>query len=675
MGEEYITNIDYAADGSSSAGSDSDLHREEVQSQTDDGETMEASAEDELSDSEYAELIGEEVPAEEDATQSDEPEDAALPLFEHVQESRKNLRKKRKSKEILATNQQGDEDKPEKRKFTIHHPGTAIRDLERGGRSFAHAVRSFSFGQETAEKAGEQNLRKYLGVSVDVADLLAVFGGRATADIQKIRSRHLSEGAVNAEQAIKAGKLKQEDLMLPARELKEKIRKAGLKPDESWGIVKHRRDIHDALVTKKVLLRVKDESPDQKHVFARTKVLGRNVIGISSYESRKQVGILTSDSGKFYNDFKYNAWTRNMIRTYFATQSDPMLQKLNPAGMSVRELKSLLARPEHYHLKPEQVSVLRVLIMGKRAQKARAMDKYLTGAGGAFRSVKALARRGVRLFERVDDVSTEGYRRLVTIYHGIRTVKPMAKLAGTAGISSVRLVENLPPVAYVRHQAARQIRKGTKAEASVAAAHSRKAGNNLTRAVQTVRRNSGGRVKTVADISRGIKAAVKAAAKGSGTVRSAALNGMRSAGTAPLIKTAGSTVKSIGKTTGSLQRGFRKVRKSRAARTIGFIGRRIRDAGYVVTAPARITLSSLAHVRAAVRKVIAVLFAVVFAVLLIFLLLIMFSAFITTVGNSTGEIIGGVVTDDSLSEHIRHLNERNMQKFQDAVSLAIVVLS
>ena len=73
MGEEYITNIDYAADGSSSAGSDSDLHREEVQSQTDDGETMEASAEDELSDSEYAELIGEEVPAEEDATQSDEP--------------------------------------------------------------------------------------------------------------------------------------------------------------------------------------------------------------------------------------------------------------------------------------------------------------------------------------------------------------------------------------------------------------------------------------------------------------------------------------------------------------------------------------------------------------------------------------------------------------------------
>ena len=224
------------------------------------------------------------------------------------------------------------------RKFSMHRPTTIIRDMERGGRSFHRAVRSFASGQDTAEQTGERNLRKYLGAAGDVTDLLAVLGGRATADIQKARSRSFAESAVNMERAMESGKLKQSDLLLSREELKEKIRKTGLKPYESWGIVKNCHAIHDALVTKEVLLKLKDESPDQKHVFARTKVLGRNVIGVSAYESKKQVGLLTSDTGKFYNDYKFSAWTRNMIRTWFASQPDPMLRKLNPAGMSIREI-------------------------------------------------------------------------------------------------------------------------------------------------------------------------------------------------------------------------------------------------------------------------------------------------------------------------------------------------
>ena len=343
-----------------------------------------------------------------------------------------------------------------------------------------------------------------------------------------------------------------------------------------------------------------------------------------------------------------------------------MLKELNPAGMSIREIRSLIAGAKRYQLSSEQLSVLRFLLMGKKAQKNRMMDRYLSGAGGAFRAARALGRKGVRLFERVDDVSVEGYRKLRTIYHGVRTVKPMIKLAGTTGVFAVRTIGNLPPVAYVRHQAARQIRRSVKAISSVPALHGGSTGRTTRTGITNLREKAAGRVKTAADAA----GSVKSAAGADKLIRQAAQSGMSAAGTAPLLKTAGSTVKSIGDTAQNIKRKVRRVRRSRPVRVAGFVGGRIRDGAYLVTAPARVILGGFAHIREAIRKVLAAILAVLFAVLLIFLLLIMFSAFITTLGNSTGEIIGGVVTDESLAEHIRHLNERNAQRFQEAVQIA-----
>ena len=125
-----------------------------------------------------------------------------------------------------------------KRRFSLHRPTTIIRDMERGGRSFSHALQSFASGQDTAEQAGERSLRKYLRGAVDVVNLLAVLGGKATADIQKEQSRAFREAAINMERALENGKLKQSDLLLSKKELREKIRRSGLKPYESMGIVK-----------------------------------------------------------------------------------------------------------------------------------------------------------------------------------------------------------------------------------------------------------------------------------------------------------------------------------------------------------------------------------------------------------------------------------------------------
>lgn len=551
-----------------------------------------------------------------------------------------------------------------KRRFSLHRPTTIIRDMERGGRSFSHALRSFTSGQDTAEQAGERSLRKYLGGAVDVVDLLAVLGGKATADIQKEHSRAFREGAKNMERALESGKLKQSDLLLSKKELREKIRRSGLKPYESMGIVKNRSAIHDALVTKEVLLKLKDAYSDQKYVFARTKVLGRNVIGISAHESRKQVGILTSDTGKFYNDYKYNAWTANMIRAYFAAQPDPLFKKLNPVSMRTREIKALIANAEHYHLSAEQVSVLRVLLMGRKAQKNRAMNRYLSGPGGIFRSVKALGRKGVRLFERMDDVSAEGYRKLATIYHGVRTVKPMVKLAGTAGITAVQTVGNLPPVAYARHQAARQIRRGVRALSSAAAVQWKRAGIAVRSNASSLRKSPGGRVRTEE------KAAVKGTAGVGGLFNQTAKGSMSSVGTAPFLKTVGDAVKTIDSAKKSAQKGFRRIRCSRPVRVAGYVGGRLQQGAYLVTMPVRAALSGIAHIREGIRKILAAVLVMIFAVLLIFILLLLFAAFITTIGNSTGEIIGGMVTDEELAEHIRHLNDRNEQRFREAVRIA-----
>ena len=159
-------------------------------------------------------------------------------------------------------------------------------------------------------------------------------------------------------------------------------------------------------------------------------------------------------------------------------------------------------------------------------------------------------------------------------------------------------------------------------------------------------------------------------AKAEKTVRATAQAGMQSAGTAPILRTAGATVKSIGTVPATVKKGIRRIKRSRPARIAGFIGGRLRDGAYLVTGPVRAALSGIAHISMAIHKVLAAVMAIIFAVLIIFILLLLFSAFITTLGNATGEIIEGVVTDEDLAEHICHLNERNMERFEEAVTLA-----
>ena len=541
-------------------------------------------------------------------------------------------------------------------------PTNFLRDMSRGGSASARAARSYLSGHDTAEQNGERNLRRYGVVLSDTAEVLAAAGGKAEAKQQQFASRQFTEGAVNAEKAIAAGILRREDLLLSKKALREKLKGNRI---EQWGIVKNRKAIYDALVVKEELIRLKDTSPDPKHIFARTKVAGRNVIGISRQESKKQVRILTSDQGRFFNDFKYGAWTQNMIAVYFSKHEDPMLRKINPARMRITELKRLLAQTDRYRLKPTDIAMIRTLIRGKSAMRHRQADRF-SGLTGSFRTVRAITRRGVRYLEQTDDATAEGYRKLTTVYQGIRTIKPAVHLVGTIGVKTAGAVWHLPPVSSARHIVMKPVQKGTEIAVNTAKA----AGQSAVNTVRTItaRQIAGAQTGEVV-ASMATKELVHTTGASGAGVKTIPVKG--AIGTAQKASRIGR--KALGthekRKTGRLSRRMKRLKQNRVIRYTAFIRRRTGSVIHIATAPVRLPLIAFSKLYYGIRKIIASILVLLFAAILLFMLFIMFSAFITSVGNATGEIIEKVVTDDDLAAHIRHLNERNLAKFQEAVDI------
>ena len=79
----------------------------------------------------------------------------------------------------------------------------------------------------------------------------------------------------------------------------------------------------------------------------------------------------------------------------------------------------------------------------------------------------------------------------------------------------------------------------------------------------------------------------------------------------------------------------------------------------------------LARIKKLFRKIAFFFGIIAFLIIVIFMLLMAFAALLTASGNAAGELIYGVITDEEIGEHIKMLNEKGKEKYEEAISIAL----
>ena len=534
-----------------------------------------------------------------------------------------------KSKTITNTEKTSEykEDEVNQRQFVKHYKGKLIEELAPAGRAAINFISDSTTDTQSMEAQGYQQLQQ-IGKHIII---LGDFGAAAGASMAEDNARFLKDGAGNAEKLISSGKLTQQDLTLSKSELNAVLKENGVSFSERWGVASNRDMIHDMMVTKETFQNMRDNNADSNHMFSK--------IG---FENKQMNKIL--DSNSFYNTFSNAERFNTYAQQYFATSSNKLLSKFNPAAMSSEDLKKLIKNPELYQISSQDISILNTLYNAKNNSKIKALGNKFRGVHGIFTGGKNVLRHFTTDLRGLDcDVNT-GITQYQRIYNAGKATFSVLKLSAVTNVKVIKLIGKIPPIKAFNNWSGYKVRKG----------------------VNTVKGITKKSMKGIGSYVRQSKAM-----RFTSSVKKRAVKSITDSS---LVKT---TKDAVHLATGTVKTASSVIANTKAARIAVKVGKKTafgaKVTGHVVNkalAPIRAISSGISKIEKWFKKLWKYLLAACAVLLLAVILVIVVAALI----QSSGTVIEGALytssTDEDIKDHMETLKGYDTDKYQKAMNLA-----
>lgn len=244
------------------------------------------------------------------------------------------------------------------RTFKREH-GQFIKEYCRAGEIIEQtALRSADADDSALEAA-----KKAVYTTSELAEYICASGARNIYEMTLWRATKAAEACVDAEKLIQNGTITLEDMKQPGI-VKNKLHTAGVKETTVKNIVRNQEQIRDVLQTKQVLY----------DFAAASGKMDRSIVEFINSKDIFQHELFSGDFQK-------------AVGIYFRESKNEVLKKVNPAGMTPREIRKLLNNAEKYGLTTQDSSVLKVLHQNKTAAHTKRITRYAYGVRGRIREV------------------------------------------------------------------------------------------------------------------------------------------------------------------------------------------------------------------------------------------------------------------------------------------------
>ncbi|WP_026659372.1 C40 family peptidase [Butyrivibrio sp. AC2005] len=453
------------------------------------------------------------------------------------------------------------------------------------------------------------------------------------------------------------------------KELEEELKQCGVSNENAAFIVSHGHEVRDYLKAKKVLKLYLDKQTDKKHAFAKTKVKGKSVKGLSRIESSRQRKLLESDNKVFFDKHGKSALTKNMIRVYFRDHDDEIFRRINPAFLSQQDLKRFIKGIESgkIHVKKEYLDeVLPLLRTYERAMKAQKVRKT-----GRKSVIGGIAKRGLYraydYYRYTDDGAAEGYRNAITALNGVKAVHAGVSLTARTTGKIVKINNRINPV----NIAGRAVfNKVIKPGAVKFFARGKKGADKTTataggsQAVSGTKAASGN--KTIGKATASNKAGAVSNVSGTGNA-----SGVGKIWSKPgFFKGSGSKRGGASAQEMPVKGGF--IHKSRKVyRKAVHTGRKVKYVAGIPFVPIKVVKKGIGKAVSLFRKIAMYVFVAVFLLVLILILMLVFSAAIQSLIMGQGTLFESTIFDEGMPGRIEKLKQKDIAKYQEAIDVAL----
>lgn len=317
-----------------------------------------------------------------------------------------------------------------KRKFT-REGGKFIEQFAYAGRVIVATAADEVLSQDESETV--EMVKKSHHYAQTVADFAGFFGSSDAYNIVLDKDLHLASAAGKVDELISDGKLKLSDLS--ASDLRDKLQELGLSKRDIRRITHNSCDIKDMLTAREAML---------SYNTATGKLDDK---AVDFFQSREYF-----HTGIFTKDFTGSA------RNYFVGHKDDLLRRLNPAGMTEKELKRLL-RDKKIELSPVDRSIINLLYRSKRNARIKGRNAKAHGLKNKLFAAGNIVKNQ---FMKIDDPAVDGMRLTGQVLNGLRTGWSVAGFGvhATVAVGSFagKVVFKNPDSRFV----GRQIKKGGK---------------------------------------------------------------------------------------------------------------------------------------------------------------------------------------------------------------------
>ncbi len=535
------------------------------------------------------------------------------------------------------------------RKVRIKGEGISAKEqIANAGRAVASAIIIQGADADSVDAEQKEVMYQAALIAGDVWESLGQMGLKASAKMAKEYAYSLEENTAKSAELISEGRLSINELRgcEKASVFASSLEQSGVDKKSAKYISRHREEIADAIEAKIELNEFAKKAKDIEHVFAKTKVMGKNVILLSKNESDRQKKLLKEDNIKFFDLYKSGSLNKNMIKTYFSYHEDELFGKMNPQKMNKKDLKKFIKKIESGKINVNTEHKQKILSLLKTYERSKRIreTKRLGQKGFVRTQSKRLLIRAIDNLKYSDDPVLEGVRNTAVSVHAVMAAKEFTKLSFYAISRIHRLNRKINPVLIAGRTlnkkalkpVGRTISKEVKKKAASSAAG--KACKEGVKKAEKIKKNA----KLLVKKSRPYKVAKKGA-KGLNKAKRAASN----------LK----NTKAVRKTASAIRKTTRFGRKARHVISIPFM-------------PVRAVKKGIGKIYMSIRKAAIWLFCAIFFIVLLLVGLNMLSAAIQAAFAGQGTLFESTILDEKMPQRISRLKNKDLEKYQDAIDIA-----
>lgn len=514
--------------------------------------------------------------------------------------------------------------------FAIGLNVTAVR-LQQAGQIMVDKTKDDILYGDRYMRTGRDEIKKYTQPMATVATMIGLTG---LASDTKHQVANISNAGAKAAKAITDGKMDVLDLNLSRKELKEKLKSAGVSRDAISQITKNKTDIQ-------LMLRVKANLLDKQ---------GRGLVGLSDADKKLLSG------NDFFN--LKNKEVGDLLKRHLAGSDNDVVRYMVTNGrLNSKDIRNLVKKKniEKNGINSDDVALLKLIGKTQRMRGAKIeLDKR------RIQLIQQRVKKSAMEIMKGDKNTEAGVKNLQMAYKTTRLVSHAVpydltkkillgtKRGGYKGVISI---------------AAKTLAKGGKFSAKILSKHANKL------AVQFAKNTAVGRTlaKGVATVKQGADAAKSAVKTGAKVVAAPVTNSVNAAKKA--YKEAARKAREVAKKAAQTKAGKVAAATAKAGgKGVSlFVGKPLKAGAGV----ARKISASIGKIISVWNKIKKFLLIGALCIVASYMMTVLFVNMILTIFNQDGETIQTVLLADSdnfVEEQIQRISDKFATRKEDAIS-------